>query len=492
MLSVSRLHHLFTSLFLLMVFAHQLPAAECRQAHTKLLNDLLTEYDRRVKPEPAAGNETLTVEFDSAIMQIIDVDERNQILNTILWNNVVWTDERLAWSPHNYDGISDIHLEVDSIWLPDIELYNTVDIALSNKGTYTTLVQSYHTGDVRWSYLVNYRSSCSMNLEYFPFDTQDCLLTYNSFQYFAEELNLTIAEDGFDTQFYVENSEFELKSVTASRTVDYVKPNTTAILLNYHIKFRRRSMSYVMNMILPCFLISIVAMLSFYIPADSGEKTGLSITVLLSMSVFLLILSDQMPPTSNYPLIGYYYFGVILVTSLSTCMSVFILTLHHRGLVCDHRAPDWILRLCFNVFAKCLCMKLSTHVQRFTSAEITDDIQLNTAVSVSEYKAADNPSLNNADNQSLDKIPHNQTTNSSEHATHTDASRQDIQHTLYRILSIFCRHERQLLHDQNKAAVSHEWKLIAHVIDRVLFVVFLLMTIVFTLTIMFSASLFSC
>ena len=197
-----------------------------------------------------------------------------------------------------------------------------------------------------------------------------------------------------------------------------------------------------------------------------------------------------MPPTSNYPLIGYYYFAVILVTSLSTCMSVFILTLHHRGLVCDQRAPDWILRLCFNVFAKCLCMKLSPHVLRLTSV-ITDEIQLNASVGMSEYKAADNPSLNNADNQSIHKIPHNQTTNSTEHATNYDTSRQDIQHTLYRILSILCRLERQLLHDQNKAAVSHEWKLIAHVIDRVLFVVFLLMTIVFTLTTMFSASLFS-
>jgi len=61
----------------------------------------------------------------------------------------------------------------------------------------------------------------------------------------------------------------------------------------------------VFNLILPCVLISGLALLSFYMPSDSGEKVTLGITTLLSMTVFLMVIGESMPPTSEkLPLIG--------------------------------------------------------------------------------------------------------------------------------------------------------------------------------------------
>jgi hypothetical protein len=40
--------------------------------------------------------------------------------------------------------------------------------------------------------------------------------------------------------------------------------------LTYTIQMRRRPLFYVFNMILPCFLITIVAFLGFCVPSDSG------------------------------------------------------------------------------------------------------------------------------------------------------------------------------------------------------------------------------
>ena len=43
----------------------------------------------------------------------------------------------------------------------------------------------------------------------------------------------------------------------------------------------------------------------FYMPSDSGEKVTMGITTLLSMTVFLMLVADSMPPTSDVlPLIG--------------------------------------------------------------------------------------------------------------------------------------------------------------------------------------------
>lgn len=69
---------------------------------------------------------------------------------------------------------------------------------------------------------------------------------------------------------------------------------------------RRKPLFYVFNMILPCLLITLVALLGFYIPNDSGEKVSMGITTLLSMTVFLMLVTESMPPTSDVlPLVGW-------------------------------------------------------------------------------------------------------------------------------------------------------------------------------------------
>lgn len=79
------------------------------------------------------------------------------------------------------------------------------------------------------------------------------------------------------------------------------------IFINNYILIRRRPLFYVFNMVVPCLLITLVALLGFYMPSDSGEKISMGITTLLSMTVFLMIVADKMPPTSDdLPLIGLY------------------------------------------------------------------------------------------------------------------------------------------------------------------------------------------
>ena len=71
---------------------------------------------------------------------------------------------------------------------------------------------------------------------------------------------------------------------------------------------RRKPLFYVFNMILPCLLITLVALLGFYIPSDSGEKIAMGITTLLSMTVFLMLVAENMPPTSDVlPLVGKFH-----------------------------------------------------------------------------------------------------------------------------------------------------------------------------------------
>jgi len=67
----------------------------------------------------------------------------------------------------------------------------------------------------------------------------------------------------------------------------------------------RRSTFYLMNIILPCTLLSVLMLLVFCVPPDAGEKISVGISVLLAFTVFLLMLADSVPRTSlDVPILG--------------------------------------------------------------------------------------------------------------------------------------------------------------------------------------------
>ena len=59
-----------------------------------------------------------------------------------------------------------------------------------------------------------------------------------------------------------------------------------------------------------------LTLLSFFLPPDSGERITLVITNLLAMTVFMLIVAEIMPATSEViPLISIYYTGIMFEVS---------------------------------------------------------------------------------------------------------------------------------------------------------------------------------
>lgn len=128
-----------------------------------------------------------------------------------------------------------------------------------------------------------------------------------------------------------------------------------------------------LNMLLPSFLISSVSMLSFCIPPESGEKVGLGVTVLLSLSVFLLIFSEQMSASAEPPLVVMYYFGAVLIVTISTGLSVLTSNLHHMSANKVRRVPIWLQRLCFGKLSLLLCtcsdVEINMNTDNLTSGD---------------------------------------------------------------------------------------------------------------------------
>lgn len=122
--------------------------------------------------------------------------------------------------------------------------------------------------------------------------------------------------------------------------VSGVQPTETDI--TFYITIRRKTLFYTVNLILPTVLISFLCVLVFYLPAEAGEKVTLGISILLSLVVFLLLVSKILPPTSLVlPLIAKYLLFTFIMNTVSILVTVIIINWNFRG-PRTHSMPNWI------------------------------------------------------------------------------------------------------------------------------------------------------
>lgn len=168
----------------------------------------------------------------------------------------------------------------------------------------TNVVLRYD-GLITWDAPVITKSSCVVDVTYFPFDNQQCNLTFGSWTYNGNQVDIFNALDSGDLSDFIEDVEWEVHGMPAVKNVisygccSEPYPDVTFTLL-----LKRRSSFYIVNLLIPCVLISFLAPLSFYLPAASGEKVSLGVTILLAMTVFQLMVAEIMPASENVPLIG--------------------------------------------------------------------------------------------------------------------------------------------------------------------------------------------
>ena len=127
--------------------------------------------------------------------------------------------------------------------------------------------------------------------------------------------------------------------------------------IKFRLVIRRKPLFFMINLILPCVAICSVTVLTFYIPANSGEKITMGITILNSLTIFLLLVVEINPPTSlATPLIGKYLLFTMILVTCSIIVTVFVLHVHFRT-PATHMMSPWTRELFLHVLPKLLLMR---------------------------------------------------------------------------------------------------------------------------------------
>eukprot|EP00105_Crassostrea_gigas_P000414 XP_011412229.1 PREDICTED: neuronal acetylcholine receptor subunit alpha-10 [Crassostrea gigas] len=468
-----------------------------------LVDNLFQNYHTHVRPV-CDSDSPIHVKLGIAVRQIINLNEPKQIIEINAWIRLRWNDCHMRWNSSQY-GIGHFVVPYNKVWVPDVTLYDNVDSQLLGLKDYRPAI--YSDGSIVYNFPTVISSLCKVDVTYFPFDKQICRLQFGSWAHNGLELNMSGISSEADLSAFVDSVEWELTSVPMVRNVLYYKccpepyPDVT-----FYLKMKRKPLFYLMNLVFPCMLISTVACLGFILPPDSGEKVSLEITVLLSLAVFLMVVSETMPPSSEtFPYIGVYFTCAMLLVSMSCLMTVVVLNLHFKG-SSGKKVPLYLKRV-FSFLATIVCFKI----------RINDATELKSTLKERKVTHHDNRAFEHTNGNTVDTSKHEKINmffhNGFHHLNHrqvtenendnlraeemipeetivdSSSATSEIVNCVKQQLSILGNIENVLHKKRTLAESVEEWQAMAQIMDRVFLIFFTLVSFIYSLTFLMNSYL---
>ncbi|CAD5113925.1 DgyrCDS3084 [Dimorphilus gyrociliatus] len=422
-----------------------------------LINDLMTEYKKWGKSgRPVRNISTVSnVSFSLGLIQM-DLNEKDKVLTMSMWTRYVWNDEYLTWNPKDYGGVTTIRLSADSIWKPDIMLYNTADV---DSVARQALAVIRYDGSVSWFPHTIFRSSCSLDVTNFPFDNQSCHMWFGSWTHPSDQINLTmLTENGIDLSTFQsdfkDGSGWDIYKVHAERQVkgkDNV-PKFTIVTFELYMRRKMVFSSYILT--LPCVFLACLTLVVFWLPPDRPDRTSLAMSIFGSFMVLLLILVEAAPPTAgSIPNLGVYYCFNVVIIMFSIILSSLVVNINRGGNECQY-PPKWLNLITLGCLARAMCMRgkcTTRNIYSATNEKSHERIELFNDISELHDFDVDRRHLS------------------------------DFEKQLYDLRRIILRFEQKLEErnrfEKEKTMAKKSWQRIATVLDRFFFILYLVLII---------------
>ena len=124
-----------------------------------------------------------------------------------MWFNLAWNDYQMGWNATEYGGVESVVIHPRNLWIPDILLYNrflthkniknhqannnllfcliTLPFSADERfdGTFQTNIVAGADGAMLYVPPGIFKSTCKIDITWFPFDDQSCDLKFGSWTY---------------------------------------------------------------------------------------------------------------------------------------------------------------------------------------------------------------------------------------------------------------------------------------------------------------------
>merc|ERR1712168_527666 len=91
-----------------------------------------------------------------------------------------------------------------------------------------------------------------------------------------------------------------------------------------------------------------LTVITFILPSESGERIGLGVTLMLAATVFMLLVAETTPESSEgIPLVSRYFIFCICLMFFVIVLLCYISRMYNRGRT-DRPMPQWTKRWILN------------------------------------------------------------------------------------------------------------------------------------------------
>ncbi|UJR25429.1 hypothetical protein I4U23_006776 [Adineta vaga] len=282
-------------------------------------------YDQQVCPEKGITN----VYTNLILLQIESVDEKAQVVTSNVQLVCAWCDPYMSWNISRYN-ITALSVSSDHLWTPNIVLVNSADEKFSRNREHYALILR-HDGYVRFMFQDLWKTICKVRLTYFPFDHQLCTIIIRSGGHDSNSIRF-LQRRPIERHSFI-RGEWELihsyMTIVEERISDFNQVNYS--LVHFTLILKRTQLYYIIKIILPYTLVSFVTLFTFLLPPQTGEKLTLSVTILLSLVIYLQLISEYIPKVDDEtPILTLFCNANFILVFLSCIMTVYVLYLYHR------------------------------------------------------------------------------------------------------------------------------------------------------------------
>ncbi|XP_078607280.1 uncharacterized protein LOC144879565 [Branchiostoma floridae x Branchiostoma japonicum] len=287
------------------------------------LSNTLLATDRYLPQLPPSSGH-VNISFEAAVVEIIDADEKNEHMFGSMAFRLSWKDNRLSWTPSKYGNVTQLGLTTEDVWIPNIYLIRNSDAKFSTFPAAPVTVTS--DGEVGWDIVDLLTTTCDLEPALFPFDTMTCpvcLGTTTSVERFncpVEQGN----EKPLESESYIEH--FMKCGDQIKEVVDQWNAEWTVSVRGgafgsgcIEVTFKRIPTFHFCATLSPPIILSIIMCITFLLPTDKGDRISFGITILLSMVVSLVFITDVLPAKGSMPVVA------ILLVLYMCMMGIFML-----------------------------------------------------------------------------------------------------------------------------------------------------------------------
>lgn len=294
----------------------------------QLFDELFNDYNPDVRPT-LEYQHTLLVNVSVNLIALHSLEERSQTLSATIWIDLEWTDVHLTWNRSEYNNIQSIIVPADKIWNPDIcvtnEVTNNKCLVRSDDGK--ALLE--HNGKVTIWWNKEVKTGCDVDISQYPFDTQNCAIKIGTWYSVDEKIKLERKSDKLDLDNYSPNEEWDI--VFSNVTEIPVEDELNFTDLKFSMVIDRRPLFYLYSTVLPILLLSVLNMVCFVVPVESGEKIGMTMAIFLTFAVFMSMISSNIPRSSEHV----FKFGIfmtmhLLMSGLTIIVEVLVTNIYYK------------------------------------------------------------------------------------------------------------------------------------------------------------------